>query len=157
MLQYAEQKRVYHSLHHGDLTDYLTEPPQTLDAITCAATLIQFGDLKPAFQAAATSLRHGAIFVATLFPNNDLDRFRVGALDGLGQGGCFVSGVAVSAGSSVEIMEEHVHEFVSGKPIHFSIVSFARQFNRVRMPPSRHQDVQVPFDTLKQPYDCDSD
>jgi predicted TPR repeat methyltransferase len=91
--------------------------------VTCAATLIHFGDLGPAFAAAGSALRAGGSFVFTVFPNERDDAFSVAPLDGLGQGGCFIHGrryVAATAranGFDVEAIESDVHEYKNGLPM----------------------------------------
>jgi predicted TPR repeat methyltransferase len=118
MLARAKAKGVYHRLHQDDLVAFLHKCEASFDVVTCAATLIHFGDLRPAFEAAATGLRDGGLLVATLFPNErDEDAVGAGALDGLGEGGCFTHGrryvarMAQAAGFSVAAMEAQVHEF----------------------------------------------
>lgn len=122
MLAQARAKGIYDTLLRADLIAFLADRPAAFDAITCAATLVHFGDLAPAFAAAATALRNGGIFVATLFPNpEDPDGFAVGTLDGLAQGGCFVHGrtyverTAAAAGFRLDLLEEAVHEHQAGR------------------------------------------
>jgi predicted TPR repeat methyltransferase len=123
MLDLAKSKNVYDELHKGDLISFMRERPQSCDVVTCAATLIHFGDLGPAFMAAGSALRAGGGFVFTLFPNERDAAFSVAALDGLGQGGCFVHGrgyiaaTATANGFAVEAIESAVHEYKNGLPI----------------------------------------
>jgi predicted TPR repeat methyltransferase len=101
----------------------MREHPLALDVVTCAATLIHFGDLGPAFMAAGSALRAGGSFVFTVFPNEREDAFSVAALDGLGQGGCFIHGrryiaaAAAANGFDVETIESAIHEYKNGLPI----------------------------------------
>ena len=123
MLDLARSKNVYDELHKGDLISFMLGGPQAYDVVTCAATLIHFGDLGPAFAAAGSALRAGGAFVFTVFPNERDDAFSVAPLDGLGQGGCFVHGrgyVAATAranGFDVEAIESDVHEYKNGLPM----------------------------------------
>ena len=123
MLDLAGRKNVYDELHRGDMIAFMRGRPQACDVVTCAATLIHFGDLAPAFGAAAATLRTGGALVFTAFPHERDADFSVAALDGLGQGGCFVHGrgyiadAAAASGFAVETIESAVHEYKNGAPI----------------------------------------
>jgi predicted TPR repeat methyltransferase len=123
MLAKAKDKSVYHQLHEADLVTFLDGHPQRFDAVTCAATLIHFGDLQPVFAGAATSLRDGGVFVFTLFPNtDDEDGIGVEALGGFAEIGCYRHGagyvrrLAQAAGFVVEALEPAVQEYAHGAP-----------------------------------------
>ena len=122
MLAMAKEKGVYDALHQGDLMPFLAGRPGSYDAVTCAATLIHFGDMHPAFGAAAAALRDGGLFVFTLFPNGDDDSFAVHSTPGLAQGGCYAHGrryvasAAASTGFSVAQLTDEIHEYYAGKP-----------------------------------------
>jgi predicted TPR repeat methyltransferase len=132
MLGLAKSKKVYDELHKGDLIAFMRARTQTCDVVTCAATLIHFGDLGPAFMAAGSVLRAGGAFVFTVFPNEQDADFSVAALDGLGQGGCFVHGrryiaeTAIANGFSVETIESAIHEYKNGLPITSLVVVLRR-------------------------------
>jgi predicted TPR repeat methyltransferase len=101
----------------------MLERPQAYDVVTCAATLIHFGDLRPAFRAATSTLRAGGAFVFTVFPHERDDDFSVATLEGLGQGGCFLHGrgyvaaTALASGFEVEAIESEIHEYKNGVPM----------------------------------------
>jgi predicted TPR repeat methyltransferase len=122
MLERAKSKNVYDELHQADLISFMLGRPQTGDVVTCAATLIHFGDLGPAFMAAGCALRAGGALVFTVFPNERDDAVSVAKLDGLGQGGCFAHGrgyiarTAIASGFGVETIESAVHEYKNGLP-----------------------------------------
>jgi len=123
MLEQARGKGVYDRLHHGDLVAFLVQHPNTWDAVTCAATLIHFGNLTPVFEAVAAALRDQGLFVFTLFPNeDDPDGIAVAAFGGLAEGGCFAHGrryvtrVAEASGFAVENLATEIHEYSGGKP-----------------------------------------
>jgi predicted TPR repeat methyltransferase len=132
MLERARAKGLYQHLQHGDLVAFLKEQSEACDAITCAATLIHFGDLRPAFEAAASSLRDQGLFVLTLFPNENEDDVSVYALDGWIQGGCFKHGrnyvkrVAEGTGFVVEAIETSIHEYQKKMPIMGLVVALRR-------------------------------
>jgi predicted TPR repeat methyltransferase len=123
MLELAKSKNIYDELHKGDLVSFMRARRQSCDVVTCAATLVHFGDLGAAFAAALSALRTGGAFVFTVFPNERDADFSVAPLDGLGQGGCFVHGrsyivdTAMANGFDVETIESAVHEYKNGLPI----------------------------------------
>jgi predicted TPR repeat methyltransferase len=116
MLERARAKQIYDHLEHGDLIEFMRQRPASCDAITCAATLIHFGDLRPPFEAAAVSLREQGLLVFTLFPNENENDVGV-ELDGFMQGGCFKHGrgyvrrLAQECGFMVEAIESGIHEY----------------------------------------------
>jgi predicted TPR repeat methyltransferase len=132
MLERARAKGLYQHLQHGDLVGFLQRQTAACDAITCAATLIHFGDLRPAFEAAASSLRDQGLFILTLFPNENEDDASVHTADGWVQGGCFKHGrnyvrrVAETTGFSVEAIETSVHEFSKDRPVMGLVVALRR-------------------------------
>lgn len=66
MLEQAERRHVYDTLHHCELVAYLLEHASTFDALVCADTLCYFGELAQAMAAAASALRVGGAFVFTV-------------------------------------------------------------------------------------------
>jgi predicted TPR repeat methyltransferase len=132
MLERARAKNLYQNLTHGDLVAFMREQSETCDAVTCAATLIHFGDLHPAFEAAAASLRDRGLFILTLFPNESDDEVSVFASDGWIQGGCFKHGrnyvrrVAETTGFRVEAIETAVHEYLRQSPVMGLVVALRR-------------------------------
>jgi predicted TPR repeat methyltransferase len=132
MLELAKRKNIYDELHKGDLLSFMRARPQSFDVVTCAATFIHFGDLGPAFAAARSTLRTGGALVFTVFPNAQDANVSVAALDGLGQGGCFVHGrshivdKATVNGFRVETIEEAIHEYKNGSPIMSLVVVLSK-------------------------------
>ncbi|MEJ2033888.1 MAG: tetratricopeptide repeat protein [Deltaproteobacteria bacterium] len=135
MLQEARSRGIYSHLHQGDLVSFMAERPARYHAVLSAATLIHFGNLRPVFEAAATTLVDHGVFIFTLFPNEEEGQdVAVASLKGFAQGGCFfhskgyVRRQAAAAGFSVELLEEHVHEYdQSGDPIMGMVVTLRRQ------------------------------
>ena len=150
MLQRAGQKGIYHELRQGDLVAFLDGNAARFDAITCAATLIHFGELDAAFESAATCLRDDGYFVLTLFPNEqDAHGVAVAPLGGLGEAGCFVHGpyyvarVAQTMGFSVRALQSEVHEFAHGKP-RMGLVVALRRDPRPSLVPSQSPVIDAP-------------
>ncbi len=122
MLDRARHKQIYRTLHHGDLVDFMRERPRAYDAVTAAATLIHFGDLRPVFDAAAVTLRERGLLVFTVFPGQNAGAPEIHPDMALANAGCYahcrnyVAQSAQAAGFSVELLEDRVHEFNRGDP-----------------------------------------
>src|SRR5262249_8525440 len=117
----------------GDLIEFLNAHGESCDAITCAATLIHFGDLRPAFSAAAAGLRDGGLFVFTVFPNDDDgEAVAAGSFAGYAPGGCdrhgrdYVVRLAEATGFAVEALETGVQEYLRGTPTMALVVALRR-------------------------------
>jgi predicted TPR repeat methyltransferase len=63
MLSKARGRHLYDELIQAELTAYLAAHPGGYDLVASADTLVYFGDLGPAFQAAAAALRPGGLLV----------------------------------------------------------------------------------------------
>jgi predicted TPR repeat methyltransferase len=133
MLEKARAKNIYDHLFEGDMIGFMAGAAQKYDAITCAATLIHFGDLAPALDAAVVALRDGGRLICTLFPNEaDENGVSAAALPGLAQGGCYAHGrtyirdAAGKAGFAVEMLEAHIHEYSKGVPRQGLVVALRR-------------------------------
>ena len=123
MLEKARGKNIYNELHREDLVTFMACRANCYDLVICAATLIHFVDLRPAFAATATALRDGGLFIFTVFPNSDgVDDVAVAPLEGLARGGCFVHSkayiirMAELTGFIVEQIEQDTHEYNNGDP-----------------------------------------
>ena len=133
MLEKAKEKGIYNQLYQGDLVAFLSSRSDRYDVVTCAATLIHFSDLSPAFEAAAKALRAGGLFVFTLFPNEDDNEVAVGSLDGFAQGGCYFHGrsyvirLAEASKFSVAILDTAVHEYHRSQPRMGLVVALRRE------------------------------
>ena len=136
MLQRAEAKGIYKRLFQGDLVSFMSERPGNYDIVTCAATLIHFGDLQKVFEAAAVTLRDNGLFIFTLFQNEKTgEDVVIGSIeDGYASGGCYahsknyITRSATSADFIVEQLDTDIHEYQGGKPIMGLIVVLRRQF-----------------------------
>jgi predicted TPR repeat methyltransferase len=116
MLEKARDKGLYDKLDQADFVSFMAGHADSYDAILGAATLIHFGNLHPVFQAAATCLRDGGLFVFTLFANEAGTDFAVAANDKLAQSGCYthsanyVERLAPESGFSVQALKKVIHE-----------------------------------------------
>ena len=120
MLEKAREKGIYDHTYLGDLLPFMLDNSNSYDVITCAATLIHFGDLTQVFHAAATSLRDDGLFVFTLFPNDnghDNQEVVVSPNRSLAKSGCYAHSVsyvrrlAEAAGFFVDLLESRIHEY----------------------------------------------
>ena len=118
MLDRAREKAVYDTLACGDMVALMRQHPQQYDAVVSAATLVHFASLQGIFEAAATTLRPGGLFIFTVFPNDKNPAgFAVDHLDGMAQGGIYVHGrdylhtLARQTGFAVQGMELAIHEY----------------------------------------------
>src|SRR5829696_5871277 len=66
MLTQAAEKRVYDELIQSELTAYMRGQPDAFDVIVCADTLVYFGALDGAAEAAALALRPAGHFLFTV-------------------------------------------------------------------------------------------
>jgi predicted TPR repeat methyltransferase/Flp pilus assembly protein TadD len=132
MLAKAKEKNTYDNLHHFDLVSFLAARVRSYDVVTCAATLIHFGDLSPVFQAAAQALRDGGLFVFTLYPHEHSD-FVVHPFFGLAAGGCYAHGrnyvarTAKAANFDIELLEDETHEYDGPEAVTALVVGLRRQ------------------------------
>jgi predicted TPR repeat methyltransferase len=116
MLEKARSKGLYDRLDQSDLVSFMSGHRGSYDAVLGAAALIHFGNLHPVFQAAATCLRDGGLFVFTLFANEADADFAVASNDRLAQSGCYthsanyVERLAQESGFSVQMLTKAVHE-----------------------------------------------
>jgi predicted TPR repeat methyltransferase len=131
MIEQARRSEVYDELIIGDLV-FVLESGRTFDVVTCAATLIHFGDLTRPLLAVAAALRPGGLFVATAFPCARPREFSV-APDTVNQIGFFTHGrdyVARTAGGcglSAESIESAVHEYNRfGAPVESLVITLRK-------------------------------
>ncbi len=136
MLEKAREKKIYDNIYQGDLELFMKDHPDDYDAITCAATLIHFGDLSPVFSAAAACLRNDGLFVFTVFPNEHEQESKevvVAHIDGLARSGCYahsksyVIRMAETAGFIVEMFNTDIHEYYKDIPIMCFVVALRRR------------------------------
>ncbi len=120
MLEKIREKAVYDNIYQSDLESLMANNPDHYDAITCAATLIHFGDLSPVFNAAAICLKKGGLFIFTVFQNDHEQGGQeviVSPLDGLAKSGCYAHGrnyiirQAEASGFVVERLDSEIHEY----------------------------------------------
>jgi len=136
MLERARAKNIYDELRCEDMISFMAAQERSFDAITSAATLIHFGDLRPVLCAARHTLRSGGVFLFTLLPSESDEAYGVADNVEWAQGGCFSHGqayirhVAAEAGFAVPILESHTHETVNGVSIGGMIVWLTRQDSR---------------------------
>jgi len=134
MLDKARDKGIYDTLHQTDIVGFFASHRANYDVITCAATLIHFGDLEEAFQAAAIALRPSGLFIFTVFPNDQspnefaVSAFAGGAASGLYEHGKhYIERTAAASGFSVIQMTRGTHEHQNGKPRDGLVVALRKE------------------------------
>ena len=126
MLEKARAKKIYDHLESGDMLTYMQSRPTAYDIITSAATLIHFGDLRPVFSAAATSLRDNGLFLFTLFPYEEGEGVTVNSYSCYSHSLGYVTEQASAAGFGVELAEQEIHEYNGEVPVMGWIVALRR-------------------------------
>jgi len=80
MLAHAEERGVYDELHEAELCAYMRARPASFDLVVAADTLVYFGDLQEAMDAACLSLRPAGLLAFTVEKLDDspgCERFRI--------------------------------------------------------------------------------
>ncbi len=73
MITKARERAIYDELIAGEVVEELERRPATFDLIVAADVLVYLGDLTPLFNAAATALRPGGIFMFSVESTADAD------------------------------------------------------------------------------------
>jgi predicted TPR repeat methyltransferase len=115
MLAQARKKHYYNKLECADAIAYMQECKRTFDLIIASGVLILFGDLRPVFQAAASLLKPGGVFVFTLY-RSESEAVMVRHNLHFAHSAGYVNEVAGIADLQVALLEEKVHEFELGEP-----------------------------------------
>ena len=137
MLDQARAKQIYTELCESDLISFMADRERNYDLVTCAATLIHFVDLQPAFASAATTLRDHGMFIFTLFPNEQPGNSGIEDVvparnEGLARGGCFahsrdyVARTAAATDFSVAEIKLDIHEYNAGVAQECLVVALRR-------------------------------
>ena len=122
MLAEASAKKVYDALFEAELTAFLRARPEGYRSISCAATLLHFGNLEPPLTAACGALQPGGAIALTVLPHQ-VDMHGYAADPENPQGGIFrhganyLRGASEAAGFDVISLTEEVHEHTDGKPV----------------------------------------
>jgi predicted TPR repeat methyltransferase len=138
LIERARETGFYQELHQDDLVHFMTAHPDRYDVVTSSAVLVHFGDLAPAFAAAAATLRDEGLFIFTVFDNEeDENAVAVGSMErGYAQTGCYVHGRAYVARAArahrfaVEALDRQIFDHYEGKPRPGLIVVLRRQAAR---------------------------
>ncbi len=119
MLQKAERRRVYDSLHHAELVVHLKAHPARFDALICADTLCYFGDLGEAMQAAAQALRRGGhlVFTVEAWLAGDGQPHRLQAHGRYAHAREHVSATLAGAGLREVVLREEALRTEAGQPV----------------------------------------
>lgn len=127
MLEKAAEKKIYDTLHEGDLIRFLHRNAAAYDVLLSAATLIYFGDLHPVFEAAAKALRPGGLFIFTAFPSSQED-ISVTAFSCYAHSESYLHTTAETTGFRVEALETDIHEYKEGAPVDGFVVGLRSNY-----------------------------
>jgi predicted TPR repeat methyltransferase len=115
MLAQAQKKGYYNKLECADAIAYMQDCKRTFDLIVASGVLILFGDLKPVFQAAASLLKPGGVFVFTLY-RSEFEAVIVRHNLHFAHSAAYVQEAAGAADLQVALLEQKVHEYELGEP-----------------------------------------
>jgi predicted TPR repeat methyltransferase len=128
MLDKAERRHVYDSLHHAELVAYLRANPARFDALICADTLCYFGELGDALQAARQAMTKAGLLVFTvealLAPDSPL--FHLHPHGRYAHSRPYVEACVSSAGLRLLRLEQQVLRSEAGKNVDGWLVAATR-------------------------------
>lgn len=129
MLEKAERRHVYDTLHHRELVAYLLEHATTFDALVCADTLCYFGELAQATAAAAGALRAGGSFVFTVeaLPEDASEDYHLQPHGRYAHRRDYVATVLEESGLRPVTLRQEVLRFEAGRPVNGWLVGAVRQ------------------------------
>ena len=111
MLAHAEERGLYDELHEAELCSFMRARPTSFDLVVAADTLVYFGDLQEAVEAARLSLRPAGLLAFTVEklddPSGD-ERFRIEPHGRYGHAPRYVAATLNDAGLEVVDIEDVV-------------------------------------------------
>jgi predicted TPR repeat methyltransferase len=118
MLTQAKEKNVYDELFKIELTAYMRDNKETFDLIVSADTLVYFGALDDAIDAASKALRPGGLLIFTVeYAGADADvDYRLELHGRYAHSRAYVERLLTAAGLAPEIAEAHLR-MESGTPV----------------------------------------
>jgi predicted TPR repeat methyltransferase len=121
MLRLAAAKRLYASLHDGDIIDFLVGDPRQWGLILAADVLCYLGALEPLFAAIYPRLLPGALFIGSAeelvgpyFGNGD---WALGRQGRFAHARDYIAGAAGAAGLTVRAIDAEVQRHDAGAPV----------------------------------------
>jgi predicted TPR repeat methyltransferase len=120
MLSKARGRGAYDELVKAELTAYLAACPERFDLVLSADTLVYFGSLQAAFEAAFRALRSGGLLVFTVEDAGDPEPeggFRINPHGRYSHSAGYVRGALTGAGFDAPAMENAVLRMEAGSPV----------------------------------------
>ena len=111
MIAKARDRRLYDSLHEGELEEFFNLSPDRYDLIVAADVLVYLGALEPVLAAARAALRPGGLLAFTLERDDDPDSgpgFRLGAGNRYAHAPAYLARAAAAAGFALVLSEPAV-------------------------------------------------
>lgn len=119
MLEFAQQRGIYHDLEKADLTRYLLQHPQHFDLVAAADTLIYFGDLNPVFAAAHGALKQHSLLAFTVELEQERDdAFRLHPHGRYSHGQDYLAAALRESGFDILGMVPGIVRVEFGKPVY---------------------------------------
>lgn len=128
MLEKAERRHVYDTLHHRELVAFLLDHVDTFDALVCADTLCYFGELAQAAAAAANALRAGGAFVFTVeaLPEDASEDYRLQPHGRYAHQRDYVATTLRDSGLRPTTLRQEVLRHEAGRPVNGWLVGAVR-------------------------------
>lgn len=124
MIKQARRRNLYDDLQEAELTRFLQETTAKFDLVTCADTLVYFGDLGPFFKAVAKTLQPGGLLIFSVehLSTGTADGYQINTSGRYSHTTEYVRGRLKSAGLSIIGIGEEVIRRESSEPVRGLIV-----------------------------------
>jgi len=119
MLDKAERRHVYDSLHHAELVAHMNANPATYDALICADTFCYFGELGEAMRSAAQALRPNGhlVFTVEAWQADDGQPYHLQPHGRYAHQRDYVSAMLASGGLHQLVLREEQLRSEAGRPV----------------------------------------
>lgn len=128
MLRRAEKLGCYDRLEKAELQQYLLkQPPESLDVIICADTIVYLGALEKTATGVAAALRPGGSFVASVEKLESADEdYRLALSSRFQHSAAYLERLAGENGLEMASLKEAVLRKESGEPVHGYVFEYRK-------------------------------
>lgn len=116
MVEKARRRGVYDHLEVAELVEAIARAPASWDLVVAADVLVYVGDLAPVMRAAASGLRSGGLFCATVEQCGG-DGFALGPARRYAHSAAYIRRVSAEAGLELLVLEDAVPRWEKGQPV----------------------------------------
>jgi predicted TPR repeat methyltransferase len=116
MVEKARRRGVYDHLEVAELVEGIARSPASWDLVVAADVLVYVGDLAPVMRAAASGLRSGGLFCATVEQCGG-DHFALGPSRRYVHSAAYIRRVSAEAGLELLVLEEAVPRWEKSQPV----------------------------------------